>query len=66
MTQGDVKTPLPGEKHTYCGICNMNYTDFIEHIKSMLHKESVLLDKDNTFSEIDDLIIEFNQKLEAS
>ena len=27
-----------------------------------MHKESVLMDKDNIFKEIDDLIIEFNKK----
>ena len=62
LTQGDIKTPKPADKHTFCGICYMNYSNFKEHIKSMMHKESVLMDKDNIFKEIDDLIIEFNQK----
>ena len=65
LTQGDVKTPLPAEKHTYCGICNMNYSNFKEHVQSMIHKESVIMDKDGTIQEIDDLISEFNEKLES-
>lgn len=63
--QGDVKTPVPADKHTYCGICYMNYSNYKEHIQSMTHKASVEMDKDDLFSQIDEVIDQFDLMYKA-
>ena len=50
----------PSPKHSFCGICNCNYTEYFAHINSKEH--SVKVKMDTIFLYIDDLIDEFNAK----
>ena len=56
----DFKTPVPADKHTFCGVCNLNYTDFKEHISSPTHIDCVKSNKYSIYNDIDSLITEFN------
>ena len=61
--QADIDTPVPAEKHVFCGVCNENYSDYKRHVKSSLHKESV--DSNSLYIQIDDEIKELNLILES-
>ena len=37
----EIKVPVPSAKHTYCGVCLVNYTDYITHINSNEHQINV-------------------------
>ena len=56
----EIKIPVPSLKHTYCGICCYNYTDYITHINSAEHTSNV---KGNLlFEDIDEFIDQLNQE----
>ena len=40
-SQGDLATPVPGDKHVFCGVCNENYICYKKHIASSLHQQSI-------------------------
>ena len=50
----ELKVPVPSAKHTYCGVCCRNYTDYISHINSAEH--SAYVKSNSLFLEIDDFI----------
>lgn len=35
--QDKLEAPLPNEKHVYCGVCEVNYENYKEHIKCNQH-----------------------------
>ena len=59
-----IKIPEPAQKHVYCGICNMNYENYIKHIESIDHLYAV--QNESLFEEIDNLIQEFDTKYQLS
>ena len=59
--QDQLETPLPGDKHTFCGVCSMNYTHYKQHILSNTHRASVQTDP--LYFDIDLLIDELDFKL---
>lgn len=62
-TQDKIETPLPGDKHVFCGVCNINYDNYKAHIESNAHKASVR--SEDLYFEIDQLIDEFQLKMES-
>lgn len=58
--QDELETPLPGDKHVYCGVCSMNYSDYRFHISSHQHRASVA--SDDLYDDIDLLIDEFDME----
>ena len=59
--QDKLETPLPGDKHVFCGVCNINYDNYKAHIESTSHKASVR--SEDLYFEIDQLIDEFQTKM---
>jgi len=60
--QGLVKIPEPGDKHVFCGVCSMNYSDYKVHVASIQHKTAVGMDY--LYADIDVLIDEFSSIVE--
>lgn len=58
--QNKLEVPKPAEKHVYCGVCEVNYPNYLEHIQSPIHKKMV--DAQPLYRQIDELIEEFNIK----
>ena len=39
--QNQIPLPKPNDKHHYCGICNVYYSEYIKHVQSDRHRVNV-------------------------
>ena len=67
--QNQIPLPKPNDKHNYCGICLAYYSDYVKHVASDRHRVAVderdantFYDNHQLFSDIDNLIVEYDQK----
>jgi hypothetical protein len=57
----EIKFPTPASKHTFCGVCQSNYQDYVTHIKSLGHLACV--EAEDIYSDIDELIVSMDEEL---